>query len=106
MGATAERNADGTWIIKLSEPVKLVDEAGRAHEHDRITIPKLRGKHMVHCPVINPDTPVGVVVGFAMHVAEPPGVVEEMCLADLGAVAKAVLSQLGKSPPTGEASSP
>jgi hypothetical protein len=99
--ATVLRNSDGSAIVELSEPIKL-----NGQELSRVTIPRIKGKHLVTMPVLDGEASLGVVVGWAMHVVEPKGSVEEMSPADALDVAKALLESLGKSQPTGEPPSP
>lgn len=99
--AIIEKNSDGSCIVKLDTPVKVDGET-----ISRVTVPKITGRHLFTCPVINAGTPIGVAVEWASKVVTPAGAVEVMEPADAVFVAQTLLGALGKSHPTGEPPSP
>lgn len=87
--ATFDTNSDGTIIMTLSEPVTV-----NGALHERVTIPKLRGRHLMGVPTLDS---LGKYVELAARVVEPRGAVEEMCPGDAVAVADQLLSVMGKA---------
>jgi hypothetical protein len=91
-------NEDSSAIVKLSEPIRVGKE-----ELTRVTIPKIRGRHMFKAPVMAHGMPIGPVIEWASHIVIPAGAVEEMCPKDAIAVANWIMEHwAGKSIATGE----
>lgn len=91
-------NEDGSAIVKLSETIRVANQ-----ELTRVTIPKVRGRHLFKAPVMGPGLPIGPVIEWASHIVTPAGAVEEMCPKDAIAVANWILDNWAKkSPATGE----
>jgi hypothetical protein len=81
--ATFEKNSDGSTIVKLAEPIKLGGD-----ELTRVTIPKLRGKHLIGAPVLDS---MGQYLVIAARVVEPKGALEEMTPADAVAIGNHII---------------
>lgn len=95
--ASIEKNADGSAIVKLSEPVTV-----RGEELSRVTIPRLKGKHLFGAP---PLTSIGMVLEWASKIVEPRGALEEMTPEDAVAVGDFLFGLLTKRPKAGADSS-
>lgn len=98
MAVTFDHNKDGSIIVKLDAPIKL-----RGEEHQRLTIPAIKGKHMRLCTIKGDgsDT-VGTLIEFAAQVVEPIGSVDELEPMDAVTVAGAVRASIeGKAPTAG-----
>lgn len=93
-----DRNADGSVIVKLSEPIKVGNE-----EFSRLTIPALRGRHMRLCPFKagDVDVPMGLLVEFAALIVQPAGAVDELDPLESLAVGAEVAALMGKGRATG-----
>lgn len=89
------RNADGSTIVKLSAPIQVGGE-----ELTRVTIPKLKGKHLKRAAFATEVT-IGHLVALAAEIVQPAGAVDEMEPDDALAVANEVASVLGKARPGG-----
>lgn len=97
-----DENPDGSVIVKLDAPIK-VDGA----ELGRLTIPKLRGKHLRLAPWFLVGSPrTGELAEFAALVVEPPGAFDELEATDARDIAIHVGLMLGKRQATGDAPSP
>jgi hypothetical protein len=84
------KNSDGSVICVLSTPVKFKGE-----EHERVTVPALKGKHL---KVVSADDTSATI---ASKVVEPVGIYDELVIADAvevnGAFMEAWDKALGKS---------
>jgi hypothetical protein len=93
---------DGSAVVQLRTPVKFDGEM-----LSRVTIPALRGRHMMSAPDIDEDVQIGTIITWATKVVEPRGAVEDLYPQDAIAVGKALLVLLGKSVDSpGEPASP
>lgn len=93
-----EDNADGSVIVLLDAPVKFDGEA-----QQRITIPKLKGKHLrLATWTIGQVPTLGQLSEFAAQVVEPSGIFDDLDPNDARDVAVHVGMRLGKRPATGE----
>jgi hypothetical protein len=90
--ATIDRNSDGSCTVKLTEPVTVGGEI-----LSRVTIPALKGKHMMKAPFLGANIPIGQLVEFAGLIVMPAGAVEEMSIQDAMLIASEVATMLGKS---------
>ena len=90
--ARVTRNDDGSAVIALRMPVTIAGET-----ITRVTIPALRGRHMMSAPNLTNDTTIGELITWANKVIEPRGVVEDMVPADAVLVGNSLLEALGKS---------
>ena len=90
------RNADGSVIVKLATPITVDGD-----EVTRVTVPALKGRHMMLCPFKASDpgsVEIGAFVSFAALIVKPKGAIEEMSPADALAVAAEVGNSMNKSP--------
>jgi hypothetical protein len=86
------RNEDGSAIVQLRTPVTVDGET-----LSRVTIPALRGRHMMSAPNLTDTTTIGELITWATKVVEPRGAVEEMVPGDAVLVGNELLASLGKS---------
>ena len=89
------RNEDGSVVITLTTPIQLDGD-----EVTKVTIPALKGKHMMLCPYRAADptsVEIGAIVSFAALVVKPKGAIEEMSPTDALAVAAEVGNSMSKS---------
>jgi hypothetical protein len=97
-----EENADGSAIVKLDRPVTFKGE-----DYARLTIPKLKGKHLRKAPWYLIGSPrTGELAEFAANVIEPEGVFDELDAMDARDIALHVGAMLGKRQATGDERSP
>lgn len=87
-----EFSDDGSAIVRLHRPIKVDGDT-----LSRVTIPALRGRHMMSAPDLTEETQIGEVITWATKVVEPRGAVEEMFPQDAITTAKALAALLGKS---------
>ena len=86
------RNPDGSAVVVLRMPVTIAGET-----LSRVTIPALRGRHMMSAPNLTDDTPIGEVITWANKVVEPRGAIEDMHPLDAVLAGNLLVEALGKS---------
>ena len=92
MAVKFEHNQDGSVIVMLQAPIRV-----RGEEHDRLTIPALKGKHLKSAPFVGSDMAIGQLVDWANKIVEPAGAVDELSVTDAMKVATEVATSLSKS---------
>jgi hypothetical protein len=92
-----EQQSDGSAIVKLGESVTVAGE-----EVSRLTIPRLKGKHLFGAPAM---TSVGMVLQWAANIVSPKGALEELEPRDAVEVGDFLFVLLTRRPTVGAASS-
>lgn len=90
------RNADGSVVVRLLEPVTFDGE-----KITRVTLPALRGRHMRSAPMFDEGITLGDLIEWASKVVQPAGIVDELSPGDCITLAEELATSVGKSRPPG-----
>lgn len=106
-GFRIARNADGSAIVKLIEPIMLKSERGQLEPHDRLTIPRITGRHLKSAGwTITGQITLAHLAEFASAVLEPRGAFDELPPLVARDVAMEIFVALGKPPGSRAGASP